>query len=273
MGTEWRASQILSARALASGECNGTSASTPHMCDRFDPSGRVGLQLGGPKLQLLTNVGRYVRVPTLGELYGISAVVRGNDALVAEQGVTGDVGVRAASGRWGAVDGVFVDTFAFMRYADDLVAWRRSSLGYVRPYNVGRARISGVEALTAAEAASFVRVEVALTLLDPRDITEGRTTVNDILPFRSRLVASPALELRTRGLASAGIQLGRFFVRYVYALQFLFYPVDNKSEAYLNSVVNWSHFPRFVPGENSFGNQYLDNHPNPGGQGCRSPIS
>ncbi len=216
LGAEWRIADNVTARALASTECNGTSANAPQFCDQFDPSGRVGVQVGRSRLALLANAGRYVRVPTLGELYGISSVVRGNGGLVPEQGITADAGVRAWSGRWGPVQGAFVDVFGFVRFSDDLIAWRRSSLGFVRPYNVGSARVTGLEALGAVEPTTFARIELSATLLDPRDTTASRLTTNDILPFRSRLVLSPRLDLHTRALASSGVDLARVEVRYVY---------------------------------------------------------
>jgi iron complex outermembrane receptor protein len=216
LGAEWRATQWVTLRAMGSAECNGTSEQQPRFCSGVEPSGRLGLQLGRGALVALANAGRYVRVPTLGELYGMSALVRGNAELVAEHGTSLEAGVRWTAGRWGPVRGAFADLFAFSRDADDLVAWRRSSMGFVRPYNVGRARISGVEWLGALEAFELVRLELAATLLDPRDTTPGRTVSNDILPFRSRLVLAPMVQLRTRALRPAGLDTAMLGARYVH---------------------------------------------------------
>jgi iron complex outermembrane receptor protein len=38
-------------------------------------------------------------------------------------------------------------------------------------------------------------VEAAVTALDPRDTSEGRALANDVLPFRTKLVVSPLVEL------------------------------------------------------------------------------
>ena len=51
----------------------------------------------------------------------------------------------------------------------------------------------GAELLGSIAFARFLRAEASVTLLDPRDTSADRTTVNDVLPYRSRLVASPVL--------------------------------------------------------------------------------
>src|SRR5262249_260115 len=155
------------------------------------------------------NAGRYARLPTLGELYGVSGVVRGNDALVEEVGLTLDVGARA-SGRAGPLGEAYLDAFAFVRSVRDLVGYRRSSLGYVVPYNVGRARVAGLEAALGATPLRFLQVELSLTLLDPRDTTPGRDVTNDVLPFQSRLTLAPRVRvfrgpLRPLGISSASL--------------------------------------------------------------------
>jgi iron complex outermembrane receptor protein len=181
---EWRAAERLTLRALASFEAHGTGAIT-----QTQPAARVGFQYG-EDVALLGNVGRYARVPTLGELYGISGVVRGNDELRPEQGVTADLGVRA-SWRKGAID-----AFVFARQASDLVSYVRAAQGYVVPFNVGSARVLGTELAAWVSPVKPLRFELAATLLDPRDTTG--TTTNDILPHLSRLVIVPRVEARSR---------------------------------------------------------------------------
>lgn len=65
------------------------------------------------------------------------------------------------------------------------------------PYNVNAARVAGLELVASAPLASFLRFDASLTLQDPRDTTTTRATVNDILPFRSRLLATPRLTAGT----------------------------------------------------------------------------
>ncbi|MCU0686403.1 MAG: TonB-dependent receptor [Polyangiaceae bacterium] len=203
LSAEWFAVRWLTLRALGGLACNGTGAWVDEVegpsrrlgpCAERVPSARLGVQAGQGSLVLLANAGRYARLPTLGELYGVSGVVRGNEALVEEEGLTFDVGVRA-NGRAGPLGEAYLDAFAFVRGANDLVGYRRSSLGYVVPYNVGRARVAGVEAALGATPLSCLQAELSMTLLDPRDTTPGRAVTNDLLPFQSRLTLAPRLRL------------------------------------------------------------------------------
>lgn len=216
VGAELRASRLLTVRLLGSAECHGTSDRQAVFCNQVQPSGRIGLQVGSGALVGLANVGRYVRNPTLGELYGVSGVVRGNDALEPERGTSVDAGIRLTARRGAVVRGAFADLFAFVRQADDLIAWRRSSMGYVRPYNVGSARVAGIEWLGAVEAMDLLRLELAATLIDPRDTTASRTATNDLLPLRSRLVLSPLVQLHTHAFRRMGIDRASIGARYVY---------------------------------------------------------
>jgi vitamin B12 transporter len=189
-----RAIDVLALGAL---DCEATATSAhASSCDVLEPVGRIGGRIeAGRDLQVYANVGRYVRVPTLGELYGTSAALRGNSALAPETGVSVDLGVRWEARSEVVSARAYLDSFVFSRFAPRLIAYRRSSFGSVTPYNVGNARVLGAELAAGVEALRAVRTELSLTTLDPRDVTEGRTLVNAVLPFRARLVASPRVEL------------------------------------------------------------------------------
>jgi vitamin B12 transporter len=195
----------LTLHALASAECHHTGADPSAVCDVLEPTGRAGVEVGSQRLRVLTNFGRYVRVPTLGEVYGVSSTVHGNPALAPETGLTGDFGVRAQAPRGTLVDGAYLDAFVFARWADGLIAYERTGQGYVTPYNVGRARVLGLEILTGIAITPIVRVEVAATALDPRDTSPGRTTVNDILPYRSRFIAAPRVRADWKTKSRRGV--------------------------------------------------------------------
>jgi vitamin B12 transporter len=162
-------------------------------CATAEPTARGGARATFGPLTLFGNAGRYERAPTLGELYGTSAAVRGNPVLVPETGATIDLGARvsASNSRFAAS----IETVLFSRFANDLIAYERSELGVVRPYNVSSARILGAEVAAAARAFDTVRFELAATSLDPRDTSANRTVVADLLPFQARLVAVPALTI------------------------------------------------------------------------------
>lgn len=176
-------------------------------CVDLTPEARLGVRHGWGPFELRSNLGRYARVPTLGELYGVSALVRGSSALVPEQGLAWDLGAR-----WEAPLGpvwAYLDVFGFARRVSDLIAYRRSSLGAVQPYNVGSARVLGGELEAGAEWPRHARAALALTALDPRDTTPGRDLKNDLVPYQSRFFGTLFVEAFTEPgghwLARAGL--------------------------------------------------------------------
>ena len=188
----------FSVQALAAAQCDGTSVAAPSTCDTMAPVGRAGVSWTEATWDTFANVGRYVRVPTLGELYGMSALVRGYPALRPESGVSADAGGRWAARRRSEAHPPWVSLGAFARWTDDLVSFVRSPQGYATPRNVDRARVAGVEAQAGAGVLDWLTVDVSGTFLDPRDTTPGRRTVNDILPFQSRLIVVPRVSAESR---------------------------------------------------------------------------
>jgi iron complex outermembrane receptor protein len=206
----------FSLQALAAAQCDGTSVTSTSTCDLFAPTGRVGAAWTEPTWDAFANVGRYVRTPTLGELYGMSVLVRGNPSLTQESGLSADVGLRWAARQgegarapWGYVGG-------FARWTKDLVSFVRSSQGYVEPINVGSARVAGLEAQAGVGFLRWFAADVTATLLDPRNTTPGRLVVNDVLPFQSRLVLVPRLSAEARRVGVRPFGRVRAEVRWVY---------------------------------------------------------
>lgn len=211
----WHAAHTSDVALTGSLECHATrgTAEGPGACDGANPSGRIGaVHRFGDAVELRGNLGHYVRTPTLGELYGVSALVRGNPTLDAEKGNTVDLGVHAG-GRSRRFDGS-IDVFGFARWVTDLVAYRQNFLGVVVPYNVGRARVLGAELAGSGAFNGFLRATLSATLLDARDTTPDRALANDVLPFRPRLYLTELTELVTeRALAPVGINQGTLGVR------------------------------------------------------------
>jgi iron complex outermembrane receptor protein len=142
-----------------------------------------------------------VHFPTIGQRFGVSAVTRGNDALRVERAFSVELGGtwESAPSSWARY---FLDASVFERHARDLIAYRRSALGYVRPFNVGSARFLGAEMSGEITAFEHLRQRATVTLLDPRDTTEGRTTTNDLLVYRSQITLSEELEVFVQKEAS-----------------------------------------------------------------------
>ncbi len=184
--------ESLSVQALAAAECDGTSLAGLSTCTAFEPTGRLGLAWTRPRWDVFANGGRYARVPSLGELYGVSVLVHGNDVLRPETGTSWEAGVRW-SGREAHDDTAperppWVSLVGFVRWAQDLIGYERSPQGYATPLNVDRARVAGVEAQAGTGFLRWFTADVSATFLDPRNTTPNRLIVNDFLPFESRLV-------------------------------------------------------------------------------------
>jgi len=210
--SEWRASSRVALRALASAECHGTSRNGPlpwsapgdalgtnggAVCSQFQPAARAGLEVDSALVTWLATLGRYARVPTLAELYGASAVVRGNSALIPERAISVEAGARSTPALTSALGGLALDVFAFVRWSGDLISYQRSAIGYVRPFNIGAARVAGLELEASYNPLTFLLVELAATLLDPRDTSAVRPK-NDLLPYQPQVALAPRVELRAR---------------------------------------------------------------------------
>src|SRR6185503_8230038 len=89
-----------------------TSSSVDERASVLEPAGRLGLRFEATReLELVSNLGRYLRLPTLGELYGVAPLVRGNPELEPELGLSADLGLRARLEASGLE--LFVDGFVF----------------------------------------------------------------------------------------------------------------------------------------------------------------
>lgn len=205
----WQATPDWVWHGVVSLECHATEGTAVNLdqaierhdssCDPSEPLGRLGTSYKPVnELELLFNVGRYERVPTLSELYGSSAFSVGNPTLEPERGENVDVGVRTA---YSADDGgdlqLVAEAFAYARRVENLIRYRRTSSESTAPFNVAEARILGAEFAFAADALGHVRLEATTALLDPRETTDDSTlnpTTNDILPLSSRLTASAFVE-------------------------------------------------------------------------------
>jgi len=205
----WQPRAWLGVHALAAAECHTTEGRADRFgvplvvrsepCSTFQPSGRLGVRVAvGEHVELLANAGRYVRVPTLGELYGSTPLVDGSASLDVERGYTADAGLRTSLTLPAGLGHAAFETFAFARFASDLIRFRRTGLSSAAPYNVASARILGGEAALAGELFDALAVTATATVLDPRETTRDPAldpTPNDVLPLMSKLTASVRAEV------------------------------------------------------------------------------
>jgi iron complex outermembrane receptor protein len=185
------------------------------VCSVLAPVGRLGARYDlARQLALQLNLGRYVRVPTLGELYGTSPEVQGNQSLEPESGYSVDAGL-SASYRGGVAE-AYAQVFGFVRWADELIAYRRSSFGALRPYNAEAARVAGMEVGSGGWYRRRLRLALNLTLLDPRDTSASRHTDSTLLPLQARFVAAPEMELRSGAWRRMGLDYAALTLRYLH---------------------------------------------------------
>ncbi len=168
----------------------------------------MGVGWRGPGYTLFANLSRYQRQPTLGELYGAGVLVRGNAELRPELGLSADGGARGLVrlGDWA----LHAESSAFVRGASDLVTYARAAQGYVVPVNVGRARVVGLELGVGARAFEHLDVGCNVTLLDPRDTTEGRSATKRLSAVMSRLVLAPRVSVTTGELSGRALKRADF---------------------------------------------------------------
>lgn len=190
-----RLTQRLSAFGMARGACYESQAEYVRLARRREdemtrcpaaPDARIGVEYHvAEALRLLANIGHIWREPTLGERYGASAALQGNDQLDPERTYSIDVGARGA--HRGTETRLEWDVSVFRRFSNDLIRYRQTSLYAFSPFNVGATMVSGAELSISSRLPWGFSTQSTLTLTDPRDVTPERRTTNDVLPMTSRL--------------------------------------------------------------------------------------
>jgi vitamin B12 transporter len=199
LGAEWSPGANLQVRGVVAGECHGIQQEAAS-CDLQGKSGRISAAYQRGRVTFLASAGRYVRVPSLGELIGVSEVVRGNRELRPETARSLEAGFRGDAPSGGLREGLSFELFGFVRWVEDLVAYQRAAQGYVIPYNVEQARVLGGETSGGVRPVRWLFLGGSVALLDGRDTSPARRVVNDVLPFRARFVALARLRFESEKL-------------------------------------------------------------------------
>lgn len=162
--------------------------------DAVLPAARLALmQRPDAGVLLRANLGRYGRMPSMMERYGNTGFLLGKPDLKSETGVNADVGARwerAGERLHCAVDGAL-----FAAWVNDLIAFRQ--LGHwMKPDNVGRARVLGAEASIQMTWGRHLRGLGQGTYTDARDESDVAASTDRQLPNRPRVRAYARPELR-----------------------------------------------------------------------------
>ena len=147
----------LSVNGTAAARCYDTAVGELEVCSELAPEGRFGAAFDAGFGSLYANVGRYNRLPTLGELHRGSQLVRGNDALSPEQGASAELGARFAGLRRGAEPTLWLNLSAFARRSRELITYVRSAQGYLSPVNRESSRTTGGEIVLGASPLAGLR--------------------------------------------------------------------------------------------------------------------
>lgn len=171
--------------ALAGGRVRLSPAAR---AEAVGPFGGWSAKLGGsvrlaPGLTARASAGRTFRAPGFAELYLQQGMVKPNPDLAPERGLGADVAL-VAEGRHG-----FASAGAYATRYDDLILYDQVSLDYLKPRNMGRALMSGVE-LEAASAPLRPLANLSLsgsyTLLASRNQRGAEEELGRWVPHRAR---------------------------------------------------------------------------------------
>ena len=130
---------------------------------------QIGLKLkicGG--LTLKSNLGRYIREPSFFELFGDRGLFLGNEDLVAEEGVNGDVGLvyNSDCDALAGLDRLSMEAAWFKSDVDHLITRTYNAQGQGKSENVERAGIEGIEAQLSVDFLDLFRLTANATWQD-----------------------------------------------------------------------------------------------------------
>jgi iron complex outermembrane receptor protein len=137
-------------------------------------SGKLGVArpVGGG-WSLRGSVGRYVKVPSLQELFGDRGLVRGNPELVPESGEKLEVGVESPPLSRGRAWRFSVVGFASR--TEDLIWFVPLGIGTVKAQNIAAAEASGIEVTASWRLSPRLQLDASGTLQEVRDVSDGYT--------------------------------------------------------------------------------------------------
>ena len=116
------------------------------------------------------NYGSYYRIPTFFELFGNLGTVTGESSLSSESGINKDIGVIFTPGKVGFINEFFLEALYLYNETDDLILFFPNSQSTVRPHNIGKARVRGIEISSSGRFPAGFLVSGNYAWLDSRDI-------------------------------------------------------------------------------------------------------
>lgn len=128
----------------------------------------------GESLAIKSSGGRYLRVPTLLEIFGDRGFVLGNSELRPETGLSADLGlVWAPWQAMGPVDRIYVEAVGFGSQPEDPIVFVNRNGLAAQAVNLAGARILGTELVASMRVMRRVTLTSHYSLLDARNRSEG----------------------------------------------------------------------------------------------------
>ena len=158
----------------------------------IDPSPRLAaLWRPAPDVSLKASAGYAIRQPNLVELFGDRGYAAGNPELRSERGPSADAGVVwLPSEPPLGLSRMFAELAGFWSRPDDAIVYFPTAGQVARPFNVGAARIAGLEASVQASRRNLSGI-ASYTFTDARDRDSGNR-----LPNRARHRAYARVDVR-----------------------------------------------------------------------------
>ncbi|HUB07726.1 MAG TPA: TonB-dependent receptor, partial [Myxococcales bacterium] len=145
--------------------------------DGVSPKAGFSLRPWAP-LEIRSNAGLSFRAPTFAELYLQQGLVQPNPGLVPERGESADLGVALSGFR------TLASLTAFVSSYQDLIVYEVNAPFRVKPFNVGRAWIEGLEASVSSRPVAGLTLEASYTLLVDWNDDASSVDYGDPLPYR-----------------------------------------------------------------------------------------
>jgi len=155
------------------------------------PEGQQRYAVLAPRLGLLVrpvdaialkgNIGRAFRPPDFTELFGDHGVVIGNSDLVPETAVTWDAGIQLDLPPNRVVDASFSTSY-FWRETQDAIVYVQNAQKTQLPINLGRARVSGIEAGADVNVADVLKLRGNVTWMDSISLDGREAYAGNQLP-------------------------------------------------------------------------------------------
>ena len=143
------------------------------------------------------NGGRYVRTPTLGEMFGDQGAVVGNPELEAEAGINADLGLIWLAKGFGPLSDLRLELAGFGNWSEDLIAYWQNSQSTIKAGNIDAARVLGIELSTRLRLWRWLGLAGNYTFLHTRNRADNPVYAGKQLPGKpihsvyGRLACSP----------------------------------------------------------------------------------